>query len=58
MQKFLSGVGMGMIAGACLGLAASSLATDAEKRRARRKVTQAAKGLSTAASDLKNMMWP
>ena len=40
MQKFLSGVGMGMIAGACLGLAASSLATDAEKRRARRKVTQ------------------
>ena len=33
MGRFLSGMGMGMVAGACLGMAAAGMVTDADRRR-------------------------
>lgn len=52
MRKFLSGMSMGMVAGACMGLAVAGLTTDAEKRRMRRKATRAVQTVEDAAASL------
>lgn len=56
MKNFLSGMGMGMVAGACAGMVFSGLTTDAEKRNARKKARRAARDLSRAANDLRQKM--
>lgn len=40
MNKFASGMGMGMVAGACVGLALMGMMTDAEKRRIKRSAVR------------------
>ena len=40
MNKFASGMGMGMVAGACVGLALMGMMTDAEKRRMKRSAVR------------------
>ena len=49
MKRMFSGMGMGMVAGMCVGVMAAGLLTDQEKRRVRRKAGQAARELSDAA---------
>ena len=42
MGKFLSGLGMGMVAGACVGLAAAGMMSEADRRQMKRKAKKAA----------------
>ena len=41
MGKFLSGLGMGMVAGACVGLAAAGMMSEADRRQMKRKRSRA-----------------
>lgn len=52
MRKFLSGMGMGMVAGACMGLAAAGLVSDSDKRKLRRTAARAMQKAEDAASSL------
>ena len=52
MNKFLSGMGMGMVAGACLGMAAAGMVTDADRRRMNRTAQRAVQTVEDAAESL------
>ncbi len=52
MNKFLSGMGMGMVAGACLGMAAAGMVTDADRRRVKRTARRAVQTVEDAAESL------
>lgn len=52
MKKFLSGMGMGMVAGACLGLAAAGLMTDGERRQMKRRARRAVRAVEDAAAGM------
>ena len=52
MGKFMSGLGMGMMAGACVGLAAAGMMSDAERRRMRRKAKKAVHTVEDAAASM------
>ena len=52
MNKFLSGMGMGMVAGACLGMAAAGMVTDADRRRVKRTARRAVQTVGDAAESL------
>lgn len=52
MNKFLSGLGMGMVAGACVGLAAAGMVSDADRRRMKRTAQRAVRTVEDAAESL------
>lgn len=52
MNKFLSGLGMGMVAGACVGLAAAGMVSDADRRRMKRTARRAVQTVEDAAESL------
>ena len=52
MNKFLSGLGMGMVAGACVGLAAAGMVSDADRRRMKRTAQRADRTVEDAAESL------
>lgn len=52
MNKFLSGLGMGMVAGACVGMAAAGMVTDADRRRMKRTARRAVQTVEDAAESL------
>ena len=52
MGKFMSGLGMGMMAGACVGLAAAGMMSDAERRRMMRKAKKAVHTVEDAAASM------
>ncbi len=52
MKKFLSGMGMGVVAGACLGLAVAGLMTEGERRQLKRRAHRAVRAVEDAAAGL------
>lgn len=56
MGKFLSGMGLGVMAGACAGMFVAGTASGSEKRRARRQMRKAVQDLKSTASDLRGWM--
>ena len=52
MGKFLSGVGMGMVAGACVGLAAAGMITESERRQIKRKAMKSVHTMEDAAASM------
>ena len=52
MNKFLSGLGMGMVAGACVGLAAAGMVSDADRRRMKRTAQRAVRTVEDAAESI------
>lgn len=52
MNKFLSGLGMGMVAGACVGLAAAGMVSDADRRRMKRAAQRTVRTVEDAAESL------
>lgn len=52
MGKFLSGLGMGMMAGACVGLAAAGMMNDADRRKMKRKAMKAVHTVEDMASGM------
>ena len=52
MKKFLSGMGMGMVAGACHGMAAAGMVTDADRRKMKRTARRAVQTVEDAAESL------
>ncbi len=52
MNKFLSGLGMGMVAGACVGLAAAGMVSDTDRRRMKRTARRAVQTVEDAAESL------
>lgn len=56
MNKFLSGMGMGVCVGAACGFAASMMTSNADRRRLRRKADRAVREFSSMASDLREML--
>lgn len=52
MNKFTSGLGMGMVAGACVGLALMGMVTDADKRRMKRSATRAVRTVEDMAAGM------
>jgi len=52
MNKFLSGLGMGMVAGACVGLAAAGMVSDTDRRRMKRTAQRAVRTVEDAAESL------
>ena len=52
MKKFLSGLGMGMVAGACVGLAMAGMPNESQKRRIRRQAAKAMQSVEDAAASL------
>ncbi len=52
MNKFFSGMGMGMAMGACLGMAAAGLMTDADRCRMKRKAKKAVRAVEDAAGSI------
>ena len=52
MNKFLSGMGMGIVAGACLGMAAVGMVSDADRRRVKRTARRAVQTVEDAAESL------
>jgi hypothetical protein len=52
MNKFASGMGMGMVAGACVGLALMGMMTDAEKRRMKRSAVRTIRKAEDLASGM------
>lgn len=52
MRKFMSGLGMGMVAGACMGLAAAGMMNDADRRQLKRKAMKAVHTMEDAAASI------
>ena len=52
MGRFLSGMGMGMVAGACVGMAAAGMISDGERRRLKRKAMKAVHTVEDAAAGM------
>ena len=50
--KFLSGLGMGMVAGACVGLAAAGMMSEADRRQMKRKAKKAVRTVEDAAASI------
>ena len=56
MGKFLSGVGMGMVAGACMGMAVVGMMSDADRRQMKRRAKKAVQAVEDAAASVGLMM--
>ena len=52
MGKFLSGLGMGMVAGACVGLAAAGMMSETDRRQMQRKAKKAVRTVEDAAASI------
>ena len=52
MGRFLSGMGMGMVAGACVGMAAAGMISDSERRRLKRTAMKAVHTVEDAAAGM------
>lgn len=56
MGKFLSGLGMGMVAGACVGMAAAGMISEADRRQMKRRAKKAVQAVEDAAASVGLMM--
>lgn len=56
MGRFLSGMGMGMVAGACVGMAVAGMMTDADRRQMKRRAKKAVQAVEDAAASVGMMM--
>lgn len=56
MGRFLSGLGMGMVAGACVGMAAVGMMSDADRRQMKRRAKRAVQAVEDAAASVGMMM--
>ena len=56
MGKFLSGMGMGMVAGTCVGMAVVTMMTDADRRHMKRRAKKAVQAVEDAAASVGMMM--
>ena len=52
MGRFLSGMGMGMVAGACVGMAAAGMITESQRRQLKRKAMKAVRTVEDAAAGM------
>lgn len=52
MKKFLSGMGMGMVAGACVGLAVAGMMPEGERRQLKRRARKAVRAVEDAAAGM------
>ena len=52
MGRFMSGLGMGMVAGACMGMAVVGMMSDADRRRVKRNARRAVQTVEDAAESL------
>ncbi len=52
MTKFFSGLGMGMVMGACMGLACTGMMTDADRCRMKRRAKKAVRTVEDAAASM------
>ena len=52
MNRFLSGLGMGMVAGACVGMAAAGMVSDADRRKMKRTAQRALRTVGDAAESM------
>jgi len=56
MGKFMSGLGMGMVAGACMGMAVVGMMSDADRRQMKRRAKKAVQAVEDAAASVGLMM--
>ena len=56
MGKFLSGLGMGMVAGACVGMAAAGMISEADRRQMKRRAKKAVQAVEDTAASVGLMM--
>ena len=52
MGRFMSGLGMGMVAGACMGMAVVGMMSDADLRQMKRRAKKAVQAVEDAAAML------
>lgn len=56
MGKFLSGMGMGMVAGACMGMAVVGMMSESDRRQMKRRAKKAVQAVEDAAASVGMMM--
>ncbi len=56
MGRFMSGLGMGMVAGACMGMAVVGMMSDADRRQMKRRAKKAVQAVEDAAASVGLMM--
>ncbi len=52
MKKFVSGLGMGMAMGACVGMAAACMMSETDRRCMKRKAKKVVRAVEDAASSM------
>ena len=56
MGRFMSGLGMGMVAGACRGMAVDGMMSDDDRRQMKRRAKKAVQAVEDAAASVGLMM--
>ena len=56
MGKFLSGMGMGMVAGACMGMAVVGMMSETDRRHMKRRAKKAVQAVEDAAASMGMIM--